>query len=164
MPVNRGSRHSPKWSGFAKYKSRRKRIGTHDSMEEFREAKERCLAELREEVANPSRRVAPTVLEFAGATIHENGSGRCAPPSARRRLRIKPSRHTQRAPSPARSRRTTISLAQRGQLSPGETVLRVGEDRRSVERLAGPFGRASRATRLVLAHDLDVPRQTDPPL
>lgn len=27
-------------------------------------------------------------------------SGRCAPPSARRRLRIKPSRHTQRAPSP----------------------------------------------------------------
>jgi integrase len=73
MPVNRGSRHKPKWSGFAKYKGRRKWIGTHDSMEEFRKAKERCLAELREEVANPSRCVAPTVLEFAGATIHENG-------------------------------------------------------------------------------------------
>ena len=73
MPVNRGSRHNPKWSGFAKYKGRRKWIGTHDNMEEFRKAKERCLAELREEAANPSRRVAPTVLEFAGATIHENG-------------------------------------------------------------------------------------------
>ena len=31
---NRGSRHKPKWSGFAKYKGRRKWIGTHDNMEE----------------------------------------------------------------------------------------------------------------------------------
>jgi hypothetical protein len=73
MPVNRGSRHKPKWSGFAKYKGHRKWVGTYETIEEFREAKKRCLAELREEVANPSRRATPTVLEFAGATIHENG-------------------------------------------------------------------------------------------
>jgi hypothetical protein len=35
----------------------------------------RCLEELREEVDNPfgQRRTAPTVLEFARATLHENG-------------------------------------------------------------------------------------------
>ncbi len=48
-------------------------VGTYNSMEEYRDAKERCLQELREEDANPSRLGAPTVLEFAGATIHENG-------------------------------------------------------------------------------------------
>jgi hypothetical protein len=41
-------------------------------MEDYREAEKRCLAELREEVDNPPRRVTPTVLEFAGAEIHEN--------------------------------------------------------------------------------------------
>lgn len=73
MPHNRGSRHKPKYSGYAKYKGRKKWVGTYDSMEEYRDAKERCLQELREEDANPSRRRAPTVLEFAGATIHDNG-------------------------------------------------------------------------------------------
>ncbi|HLI31140.1 MAG TPA: hypothetical protein VKU89_00160 [Solirubrobacteraceae bacterium] len=47
-------------------------------MEAYQVAKERCLEELREEVDNPARRQAPTVLEFAGATIQENG--RIEPP------------------------------------------------------------------------------------
>ncbi len=70
---NRGSRHKPKWAGHAEYKGRKKWVGTHASMEAYRKAEERCLAELREEVDNPTQREAPTVLEFAGATIHENG-------------------------------------------------------------------------------------------
>lgn len=75
MPSNRGTRHNPKWVGHAEYKGRKKWVGTHDNMEDYREAERRCLAELREEVDNPSKRrlTAPTVIEFAGATIHENG-------------------------------------------------------------------------------------------
>ena len=45
----------------------------YESMEDYSKAEERCLAELREEVDNPTRRATPTVLEFAGAEIHENG-------------------------------------------------------------------------------------------
>ncbi|HEX5309751.1 MAG TPA: hypothetical protein VFW38_11810 [Solirubrobacteraceae bacterium] len=75
MPHNRGTRHNPKWVGYADYKGRRKWVGTHDNMDDYHEAERRCLAELREEVDNPSNRrlTMPTVLEFAGATIHENG-------------------------------------------------------------------------------------------
>jgi integrase len=75
MPHNRGTRHKPKYSGYAKHNGRRKWAGTHDTAEEYRAAKERCLAELREEAAAKPARPgkAPTVLEFAGATIHEDG-------------------------------------------------------------------------------------------
>ncbi|MGD1056208.1 MAG: tyrosine-type recombinase/integrase [Solirubrobacteraceae bacterium] len=73
MPFNRGSRHKPKWVGHVKYKGRKKWVGSHDNMEDYRKAEERCLAELREEVDNGPRRLAPTVAEFAGATFHENG-------------------------------------------------------------------------------------------
>jgi integrase len=73
MPYNRGSRHKPKWAGHAEYKGRKKWVGTFDSKEEYREARQRCLAELREEVENPGKQKVPTVLEFAGATIHEDG-------------------------------------------------------------------------------------------
>lgn len=77
MPINRGTRHKPKWAGHARYKGRRKWIGSFDNMEDYRDAKARCLAELREQVDNPSSATAPppvpTVLEFAGAEIHENG-------------------------------------------------------------------------------------------
>jgi integrase len=75
MPLNRGSRREPKWCGYVKYRGQKKWVGTHDSLEAFKEAKERCRAELREEVENPSsrRHSVPTVGEFAGATIHENG-------------------------------------------------------------------------------------------
>jgi integrase len=77
MPINRGTRHKPTWAGHVRYKGRRKWVGSHDSMEEFRIAEARCLAELREEVDNPPSAAAPprvpTVLEFARAEIHENG-------------------------------------------------------------------------------------------
>jgi len=74
MPLNRGSRHKPKWCGYVKYRGSKKWVGTHDSLEEFQAAKVRCRQELRDEVDNPSgQRVVPTVLEFAGATFHENG-------------------------------------------------------------------------------------------
>ena len=71
MPSNRGTRHKPKWVGHVEYKGRKKWVGTHDNMEDYRKAERRCLDELRAEVDNPQRRAAPTVLEFAGATIHD---------------------------------------------------------------------------------------------
>jgi integrase len=73
MGYNRGTRHKPKWAGHAEYKGRKKWVGTFDSKEEYGEAKQRCLAELRQEVENPGKQKVPTVLEFAGATIHEDG-------------------------------------------------------------------------------------------
>jgi integrase len=75
MPLNRGSRNKPKYCGHVKYRGRKKWVGTHDNLEDFKLAKARCLEELREEVDNPTgaRRTAPTVAEFAGATFHENG-------------------------------------------------------------------------------------------
>jgi integrase len=73
MPHNRGTRHKPKWVGHVEYKGRQKWVGTHASMEEYREAEERCLAELREEVDHPESREVPTVIEFAGAEIHDGG-------------------------------------------------------------------------------------------
>ncbi len=73
MPQNRGTRHKPKWVGHAEYKGRKKWVGTHDNMEDYRKAERRCLEELQAEVDNPSLRTVPTVLEFAGATIHDDG-------------------------------------------------------------------------------------------
>jgi integrase len=74
MPLNRGTRRDPRYCGYFKYRGRKKWVGTHDSLEAFNAAKERCRGELREEVDNPSRRRGvPTVLEFAGATIHGDG-------------------------------------------------------------------------------------------
>ncbi len=73
MAYNRGTRHKPKWAGHAEYKGRKKWVGTFETKEEFQEAKERCLAELREAVENPGKQKIPTVLEFAEATIHEDG-------------------------------------------------------------------------------------------
>jgi len=74
MPLNRGTRHDPRYCGYVKYRGRKKWVGTHDSLDAFNKAKERCRAELREEVDNPSRRRGvPTVGEFAGARIHDDG-------------------------------------------------------------------------------------------
>jgi integrase len=74
MPLNRGTRRDPRYCGYVKYRGRKKWVGTHTSLDDFNKAKERCRAELREEVDNPSRRRGiPTVAEFAGATIHDDG-------------------------------------------------------------------------------------------
>jgi integrase len=73
MPHNRGTKHKPKYVGVVSYKGQRKWVPTCATMEEYRDEEARCLRELREEVDNPDRRKVPTVLEFARATIHENG-------------------------------------------------------------------------------------------
>lgn len=74
MPLNRGSRNKPRYCGYVKFKGKRKWVGTHDNLEDFKAAKARCREELREEAANPhARRGALTVGEFAGAEFHENG-------------------------------------------------------------------------------------------
>jgi integrase len=74
MPLNRGSRNKPRYCGYVKYRGRKKWVGTHKSLEDFKAAKARRLDELREEVENPyGRRSAPTVGGFAGATMHETG-------------------------------------------------------------------------------------------
>jgi integrase len=73
MPHNRGTRHRPKWVGHVYYKGRKRWVGSHPSMEAYQAAEERCLAELREKVDSPGRREIPTVLEFAGAEIHDDG-------------------------------------------------------------------------------------------
>ena len=75
MPLNRGTRNKPRYCGYAKYRGRKKWIGTFDNLEDYNIAKARCLAELQEEVDNPHshRSGSITVGEFAGATIHEDG-------------------------------------------------------------------------------------------
>jgi integrase len=73
MPHNRGTRHKPKWVGNVSYKGHKKWVGSYPSIEAYRAAEERALAELRDEIDNPPRRQLPTVLEFAGATIHADG-------------------------------------------------------------------------------------------
>lgn len=73
MPYNRGTRHKPKWAGHAEYKGHKKWVGTHPSLEEYREAERQCLVDLREEVDHPERREVPTVIEFADAEIHDDG-------------------------------------------------------------------------------------------
>jgi integrase len=75
MPLNRGSRNKPKYCGYVKYRGRKKWVGTHEKQDHYKAARTRCLEELREEVDNPfgQRRTAPSVLEFARATLHENG-------------------------------------------------------------------------------------------
>lgn len=77
MPINRGTRHKPKWAGHVRYKGRRKWVGSFDNMEDWRIEKTRCVAELREQVDNPASCATeppmPTVREFAGAEIHEHG-------------------------------------------------------------------------------------------
>lgn len=73
MPTNRGTRHSPKWVGHISYKGRKKWVGSYSSIKEYNEAAEERRIELREEVDGNARQVVPTVLQFAGAVIREDG-------------------------------------------------------------------------------------------
>jgi hypothetical protein len=73
MAHNRRTRHRPKWTGDASYEGRKKWIGTHATLAAYKAAEERCLAELRKLVDSQSQVRIPTVLEFAGGVIHENG-------------------------------------------------------------------------------------------
>jgi integrase len=73
MPHNRGTRRKPRYVGLVSYKGHTKWVGTHSTMAAYRTAEQQRLAELREEVDSVARQQAPTVLDFAGAVIHENG-------------------------------------------------------------------------------------------
>ncbi len=73
MPHNRGTRHKPKYVGLVSHEGRTKWVGTHASIAAYKAAEQQRLAELREEVHTGDRRQTPTVMEFAGAVIHENG-------------------------------------------------------------------------------------------
>ncbi|HUB73471.1 MAG TPA: tyrosine-type recombinase/integrase [Solirubrobacteraceae bacterium] len=75
MPLNRGTRNKPRYCGYAKYRGRKKWIGTFETLEEYNLEKARCLAELQEEVNNPhsQRNGSITVAKFAGASFHDNG-------------------------------------------------------------------------------------------
>jgi hypothetical protein len=84
MPHNRRTRHKPKYVGLVSYMGRTKWVGTCSSIAEYRAAEQQRLAELREEVENPGKQKVPTVLEFAEATIHEDGRITMAWPDGQR--------------------------------------------------------------------------------
>jgi integrase len=73
MPHNRGTRRNPRYVGLVSYKGHTKWVGTHPSIAAYKQAEHERLIELREEVDLAERRRIPTVTEFAGAVIHENG-------------------------------------------------------------------------------------------
>jgi integrase len=73
MPHNRGTRHKPRYAGAVSYKGHKKWVGTHPSIAAYKEAEYQRLTELREEVDRAEGRQVPTVMEFAGAVLHENG-------------------------------------------------------------------------------------------
>jgi integrase len=75
MSNNRGTRRNPRYSGRVGYKGHKKWVGTYPTADEYNKAAEAARKELREEVdgEKAKKNEVPTVLEFAGATIHENG-------------------------------------------------------------------------------------------
>jgi hypothetical protein len=73
MPHNRGTRHKPRYVGLVSYKGHTKWVGTHPSIAAYEQAEYQQLTELREEVDRADSQPAPTVMEFAGAVLHENG-------------------------------------------------------------------------------------------
>jgi len=58
--------------GLVFYKGHTKWVGTHPSIAAYKQAEHERLIELREEVDLIEGRRIPTVMEFAGAVIHEN--------------------------------------------------------------------------------------------
>ncbi|HWX86738.1 MAG TPA: hypothetical protein VNX67_01045, partial [Solirubrobacteraceae bacterium] len=69
------------------YRGHTKWVGTHSSLEAYRAAEQRRLAELCREVDSAEQRRIPTVLEFAGAVIHENGMITMTWPDGQRALK-----------------------------------------------------------------------------
>ena len=73
MPHNRGTRHKPRYVGVVSYKGHTKWVGTCSSLATYKHAEFERLSELRREVDLEEGRRVPTVIEFAGAVIHEDG-------------------------------------------------------------------------------------------
>lgn len=59
--------------GLVSYKGHTKWVGTHPSIAAYKQAERERLIELREKVDLAEGRRIPTVMEFAGAVIHEDG-------------------------------------------------------------------------------------------
>lgn len=73
MAHNRGTRRKPDWCGVVSYKGKRKWVGGHKSLAEYKQAAEQAREQLREQVEKPAELRVPTVCEFAGATLGEGG-------------------------------------------------------------------------------------------
>ncbi|HWX88540.1 MAG TPA: hypothetical protein VNX67_10225 [Solirubrobacteraceae bacterium] len=73
MPHNRGTRRKPRYEGLVSYKGHTRWVGTHPSVAAYKQAEHRQLIELREEVDLAEGRQVPTVMEFAGAVVYQNG-------------------------------------------------------------------------------------------
>jgi hypothetical protein len=73
MAHNRGTRRKPDWCGTVTYKGKRKWVGGCRTASEYNEAAEKARAELREQTEKPLDQRVPTVSEFAGAELLENG-------------------------------------------------------------------------------------------
>ncbi len=87
MPHNRGTRRKPRYVGLVSYKGHTKWVGTHPSIAAYKQAEHERLIELREEVDLAEGRRVPTVMEFAGAVIHENGKITMSWPDGQRALK-----------------------------------------------------------------------------
>jgi integrase len=73
MPRNRGTRRNPRYVGVVSYKGHSKWVGTHQTIANYRQAEYERLSELRDEIDLAEMQRAPTVMEFAGATLHAGG-------------------------------------------------------------------------------------------
>lgn len=137
MPHNRGTRHKPKYVGVVSYKDHTKWVGTHPTIATYREAEQRCLAELREEVEAPKRNrcVTPTVLEFAGAVIHEDGRVTMSWPDGQRAQK-----ETGRKPSSVRRMREALRrrpLCALAKPSPCTTAMSTSQRTSSTSAVSG---------------------------
>ncbi len=102
MPHNRGTRRKPRYVGLVSYKGHTKWVGTHPSIAAYKQAERERLIELREEIDLAEDPRIPTVIEFAGAVIHEDGKITMTWPEGQRTLK-----ETGRRPS-------TVRLMQEG--------------------------------------------------
>jgi len=87
MPHNRGTRRKPRYVGLVSYKGHTKWVGTHPSITAYKQAESERLIELRAEVDLAEGRRIPTVMEFAGAVIHEDGKITMTWPEGQRMLK-----------------------------------------------------------------------------
>jgi integrase len=87
MPHNRGTRRKPRYVGVVSYKGHTRWVGTHPSIAAYKQAGHERLIELREEVDLAEGQRVPTVMEFAGAVIHEDGRITMSWPEGQRALK-----------------------------------------------------------------------------
>ena len=87
MPHNRGTRRNPRYVGLVSYKGHTRWVGTHPSVAAYKQAEYERLIELREAVDLAEGRRVPTVMEFAGAVVYQNGRITMSWPEGQRALK-----------------------------------------------------------------------------